>query len=256
MPRNAPGAENPFNGPAAQPVQPPYPEMPAAAPNFAAPAPEEGAGTDNSTTGEFRLLSDGGTFDQGSPAPEAVPADDMWATVPGAQAERPELHGPEDDDMWATDPLARPVHYPEGTPPRPVTAPAVPADGEAAPAAAAAQPDGETKRKRMRNVTGKKWLASAALLGVIGFGGNVITDQIVDQDGIFATDSRETGEAAMEVQQYTDYVEYGAGGMLAITGLAIAGRSIRASGRFVSGTYRKLRPKKNNIESESSETES
>jgi len=129
-------------------------------------------------------------------------------------------------------------------------APATPADAEAAPtepAAGEADAAAPAEKKRLRNLTGKKWLAAMGIVAAVGFGGNLVADQIVDGDGIFATDSRDTGEAVIQLQENVlNNVEYAAEGMMALTGLSIAGRTLRASGRFVGKGYRKLRPKKNN----------
>jgi len=164
----------------------------------------------------------------------AEPAGDMYGRLLG------------DEGLFAQSDAA-PVAPAEAAP----AAPATPADAEAAPTEpAAGEADAAApaeKKKRLRNVTGKKWLAAMGIVAAVGFGGNVIADQIVDGDGIFATDSRDTGEAVIQLQENVlNNVEYAAEGMLALTGVAVAGRTLRASGRFVGKGYRKLRPKKNN----------
>lgn len=109
-----------------------------------------------------------------------------------------------------------------------------------------------------RTKKGFAWLGTAAAAAVIGFGGSAVADQVIEQDGIFATDSRETGEAFIAFQEtVAKPAEYAAEGMLAIGGLVVSRRIVWSAGRATKRAYRAKFPKKDKKnEGDSSEAES
>lgn len=122
-------------------------------------------------------------------------------------------------------------------------------------------PEGEANKDRRafrRTKKGLAWLGTAAVAAVIGFGGSAVADQVVERDGILATDSRETGEFFISMQEtVTEPAQYLAEGMLAVGGLVVTRRMGASALRGTKRAYRAKFPKKEkNNRGNSSEAES